>query len=184
MYYFTSSWETFFAPPRTQKCLKISFLGGMVTVCITCYVIFVIERNWLENNCSQNELPRNPCFNSIIRSTSGIFVQKRLSGMKISKAVGWHIAVIENNLNNRGIYVMINGINIFLCLLWFFKAADFQPKLVIVTRTVGKSFQELAHFFALLSAVWLMCLIFGQVVFGDKVQQFSNLTQSAQTVIN
>lgn len=86
-------------------------------------------------------------------------------------------------LNNRGIYVTINGINIFLCLLRFFKAADFQPKLGIVTRTVGKSFQELAHFFALLSAVCLMYLIFGQVVFGDKVQQFSNLSQSAQTVI-
>jgi hypothetical protein len=86
-------------------------------------------------------------------------------------------------LNNRGIYVTINGINIFLCLLRFFKAADFQPKLGIVTRTVGKSFQELAHFFALLSAVCLMYLIFGQVVFGDKVQQFSNLSQSAQTII-
>jgi len=87
-------------------------------------------------------------------------------------------------LNNRGIYVTINGINIFLCLLRFFKAADFQPKLGIVTRTVGKSFQELAHFFALLFAVCLMYLIFGQVVFGDKVQQFSNLSQSAQTVIS
>ena len=49
-------------------------------------------------------------------------------------------------LDSRGIYVTINGINIFLCLLRFFKAADFQPKLGIVTRTVGKSFQELAHF--------------------------------------
>ena len=87
-------------------------------------------------------------------------------------------------LSNRVIYVTINGINIFLCLLRFFKAADFQPKLGIVTRTVGKSFQELAHFFALLSAVCLMYLIFGQVVFGDKVQQFSNLSQSAQTVIS
>jgi len=87
-------------------------------------------------------------------------------------------------LNNRGIYVTVNGINIFLCLLRFFKAADFQPKLGIVTRTVGKSFQELAHFFALLSAVCLMYLIFGQVVFGDKIQQFSNLSQSAQTVIS
>jgi hypothetical protein len=87
-------------------------------------------------------------------------------------------------LNNRGIYVTINGINIFLCLLRFFKAADFQPKLGIVTRTVGKSFQELAHFFALLSAVCLMYLIFGQVVFGDKVQQFSSLSQSAQTIIS
>ena len=87
-------------------------------------------------------------------------------------------------LNNRGIYVTINGINIFLCLLRFFKAADFQPKLGIVTRTVGKSFQELAHFFALLSMVCLMYLIFGQVVFGDKAQQFSNLSQSAQTVIS
>ena len=87
-------------------------------------------------------------------------------------------------LKNRGIYVTINGINIFLCLLRFFKAADFQPKLGIVTRTVGKSFQELAHFFALLSAVCLMYLIFGQVVFGDKIQQFSNLSQSAQTVIS
>jgi len=87
-------------------------------------------------------------------------------------------------LDNRGIYVTINGINIFLCLLRFFKAADFQPKLGIVTRTVGKSFQELAHFFALLSAVCLMYLIFGQVVFGDKIQQFSSLAQSAQTVIS
>ena len=87
-------------------------------------------------------------------------------------------------LNNRGIYVTINGINIFLCLLRFFKAADFQPKLGIVTRTVGKSFQELAHFFVLLSAVCLMYLIFGQVVFGDKVQQFSSLSQSAQTIIS
>ena len=86
-------------------------------------------------------------------------------------------------LDSRGIYVTINGINIFLCLLRFFKAADFQPKLGIVTRTVGKSFQELAHFFALLSMVCLVYLIFGQVVFGDKVQQFSSLGQSAQTVI-
>ena len=81
------------------------------------------------------------------------------------------------------IYGTFNGINIFLCLLRFFKAADFQPKLGIVTRTIGKSFQELAHFFSLLAIVCLMYTFLGQVVFGSKLLQFSSLSQAAQTII-
>lgn len=40
-----------------------------------------IKRNRLENNCSENELPLNPCFNAVIRrSTSGSVDQNRVSG--------------------------------------------------------------------------------------------------------
>ena len=65
-----------------------------------------LKRNRLENNCSENELPLNPCFNAIIRrSASGSVVQKRLSGIKIPKVFGRHFAVIGNNL-----YYIYSGI--------------------------------------------------------------------------
>lgn len=58
-----------------------------------------IKRSRLESNCSRNELPLSPCFKAIIkRRTSGTFVRKRLTRIKIPKEVGSHFAVIENNL--------------------------------------------------------------------------------------
>ena len=84
----------------------------------------------------------------------------------------------------RVMYGTLNGVNIFLCLLRFFKAADFQPKLGIVTRTIGMAFQELLHFFMLLGVVCGMYTLLGQVVFGSKVYGFSTTTQAAQTIIS
>lgn len=82
------------------------------------------------------------------------------------------------------IYQTFHGINIFLCLLRFFKSCDFQPKLGIVTRTIGMAFQELAHFVSLLGVVAMVYTCLGHVVFGSKVEQFSSLTQAGQTVIS
>ena len=74
-------------------------------------------------------------------------------------------------------YITINGINMFLCLLRFLKYCDFQPRMGVVTRTLTRAFQDLAHFFALVFIVMAVYTCLGQIVFGSKVKQFSNLAQ-------
>ena len=80
------------------------------------------------------------------------------------------------------LYNTINGINIFLCLLRFLKYCDFQPRMGVVTRTLARAFQDLAHFFILVFVVMLMYTFLGQIVFGSKIKQFSTIAQSARTV--
>ena len=75
-------------------------------------------------------------------------------------------------------YITINGINMFLCLLRFLKYCDFQPRMGVVTRTLTRAFQDLAHFFALVFIVMAVYTFLGQIVFGSKVKQFSSLAQA------
>jgi hypothetical protein len=84
----------------------------------------------------------------------------------------------------RVLYITFHGVNIFLCLLRFLKYCDFQPRMGVVTRTLSRAFQDLAHFFFLVFIVLALYTFLGQIVFGAQVKQFSTLSQAARTVIS
>lgn len=85
-------------------------------------------------------------------------------------------------MNDQVAYITMQGINMFLCLLRFLKYCDFQPRMGVVTRTLTRAFQDLAHFFALVFIVLTLYTFLGQIVFGSKIKQFSTLGQAARTV--
>ena len=142
---------------------------------------------WLWQVAEMRAFDTEPRFNVYLNTQharSARLLELRDDGSQLEKYVVDVLGKFNSVIEVQVLYGTFNGINIFLCLLRFFKAADFQPKLGIVTRTIGKSFQELAHFFALLGIVCAMYTFLGQVVFGSKLLQFSTLSQAGQTIIS
>ena len=142
---------------------------------------------WLWQVAEMRAFDTEPRFNVYLdtqHARSARLLEFRDDGSQLKQYVVDVLGKFNSMIEVQVLYGTFNGINIFLCLLRFFKAADFQPKLGIVTRTIGKSFQELAHFFALLGIVCMMYTFLGQVVFGSKLLQFSTLAQAGQTIIS
>jgi hypothetical protein len=67
---------------------------------------------------------------------------------------------------------------VILFVLRVLKVADFQPRIALVTRTLGNSFIDLIHFFALFGVILLGYCIAGVLLFGHQYEGFSTLQLS------
>lgn len=70
----------------------------------------------------------------------------------------------------QSLYMSCSAANLFLFLLRIFKLLDFQPQMGVMTRTISKAMSDLLHFFALLTIVFCLYVIMGNVVFGPTVE--------------
>ena len=67
------------------------------------------------------------------------------------------------------VYVSLCGANLFLFLLRIFKLLDFQPRIGILTRTIGRALEDLSHFMLLMGIVLLAYSSMGHIIFGPTV---------------
>ena len=79
-------------------------------------------------------------------------------------------------------------LNLKLCAVIIFvlrllKGLDFQPRMALVTRTIGGVFVDLLHFIVLFSIIFLGYTVAGFVLFGHQYQAFSSFSNSAQFLV-
>eukprot|EP00943_MAST-04B_sp_MAST-4B-sp1_P005476 g5476.t1 len=92
------------------------------------------------------------------------------------------MATLETMANIREDIRTLSVICIVLAVLRLLKLLDFQPKLGLVTRTIEKAKNDLAHFiliFILINAVYAIC---GLVIFGEICESFSTFDKAVETV--
>ena len=81
-------------------------------------------------------------------------------------------------------YTTMFGINMVLMLFIFLKVVDFQPRLGVVTHTLAVAFQDLAHFFVILSVVFLVYAALGHVILGGQMEVFSSWASTLEGLFN
>ncbi|KAK3279134.1 hypothetical protein CYMTET_12973 [Cymbomonas tetramitiformis] len=78
-------------------------------------------------------------------------------------------------------YMLFNGINVFLFLTRIFQLLDFQPRIGILTQSLSHATVDLLHFFILMGIVYLGYTFMGCALFGYRMHEFSTLSSSAAT---
>lgn len=76
-------------------------------------------------------------------------------------------------------YSVFAGINLILLVLRILKLMDFQARLGLVTRTLGRAFTDLGHFLLLFSVVFMGFAAAGVLLFGHQMEKFSTFQQAA-----
>ncbi|GJP56726.1 hypothetical protein CLOM_g15778 [Closterium sp. NIES-68] len=84
-------------------------------------------------------------------------------------------------INWRSFYFALQGINLFLLMVRLLKLMDFQPYLGVITRSLALALPSLLHFFLLAFIVFFCFSLYGYLVFGGKMEQFSTLPESLFT---
>ena len=72
-------------------------------------------------------------------------------------------------LRLQTVYLSLCGGNQFFFLMRLFKLLDFQPRIGILTRTIGRALEDLAHFMLLLIIVLMAYSAMGHIIFGPYV---------------
>ena len=79
-------------------------------------------------------------------------------------------------------YMALSGINIILLMLRILKLMDFQPRLGVITHTLGLAAPDLMHFFTIFMMVFTGFAFIGHVIFGFGSVYFSTFEQSFHTL--
>jgi len=79
------------------------------------------------------------------------------------------------------LYMTLNGINIMLMLLRILKLMDFQPRMGVVTRSLGLAASDLGHFFILAMIIFVGYAMMAHLIFGYSIQKFSTLGEAINT---
>ena len=72
---------------------------------------------------------------------------------------------------------------VILFILRLLKALNFQPRMALITRTIGTVFVDLLHFLSLFVIVFLGFTVAGYILFGHQYQVFSSFSYSAQFMV-
>lgn len=88
---------------------------------------------------------------------------------------------INDMTNQQILYMTLNGINIMLTLLRILKLMDFQPRLGVVTRSLGLAASDLGHFFILAMIIFLGYSMMAHLIFGYSIKNFSTLGLAINT---
>ncbi|CAE7436604.1 pkd2 [Symbiodinium natans] len=68
-----------------------------------------------------------------------------------------------------------------LVMLRLFKSFHAQPRLAVVTKTIATASQDLLHFFIVLMSVYTCMAVFGYLLFGQDVEDFSTWDRACIT---
>jgi hypothetical protein len=79
-------------------------------------------------------------------------------------------------------YMAVSGINIILLMLRILKLMDFQPRLGVITHTLGLAAPDLIHFFTIFMMVFTGFAFIGHVIFGFGSVYFSTFEESFHTL--
>jgi hypothetical protein len=79
-------------------------------------------------------------------------------------------------------YMAVSGINIILLMLRVLKLMDFQPRLGVITHTLGLAAPDLIHFFTIFMMVFTGFAFIGHVIFGFGSVYFSTFEESFHTL--
>ena len=79
-------------------------------------------------------------------------------------------------------YMAVLGINIILLMLRILKLMDFQPRLGVITHTLGLAAPDLIHFFTIFMMVFTGFAFIGHVIFGFGSVYFSAFEESFHTL--
>ena len=79
-------------------------------------------------------------------------------------------------------YMAVSGINIILLMLRILKLMDFQPRLGVITHTLGLAAPDLMHFFTIFMMVFTGFAFIGHVIFGFGSVYFSTFEESFHTL--
>ncbi|GJP56723.1 hypothetical protein CLOM_g15776 [Closterium sp. NIES-68] len=85
---------------------------------------------------------------------------------------------LRNIINLRAVYFALQGINVFCMMVRLLKFMDFQPYLGVITRSLALATPSLLHFFLLSFAVFFCFSMYGYLVFGGAIEQFSTVLES------
>jgi hypothetical protein len=80
-------------------------------------------------------------------------------------------------------YFAVGAVSVILMVVRVLKLLHFQPRMGLVTRTLSRAFDDLAHFFCLFALVLLGYAFVGFMAFGSQVQEFAGLWRSAETCL-
>mmetsp|Transcript_137061 Transcript_137061/g.382168 ORF Transcript_137061/g.382168 Transcript_137061/m.382168 type:complete len:477 (+) Transcript_137061:1-1431(+) len=78
-----------------------------------------------------------------------------------------------------GLASFLMSYRVFICwytiflILRFFQAFEAQPRMAVVTDTIARSSVDIAHFLAILCAVFLSYAVAGMLLFGHRLLEFS-----------
>jgi len=91
---------------------------------------------------------------------------------------------LRNLVLLQTVYLSLCGGNQFFFLMRLFKLLDFQPRIGILTRTIGRALEDLAHFMLLLIMVLMAYSAMGHIIFGPYVSAFKNFQTSFETIFD
>ena len=80
-------------------------------------------------------------------------------------------------------YSSITTVVFILMTLQLLHVLHFQPKLSLITRTMGAAWDDLAHLFMLFFLVELSFALLGHVIYGSTVEELSTLGSSVVTLL-
>ncbi|EKX32347.1 hypothetical protein GUITHDRAFT_121488 [Guillardia theta CCMP2712] len=79
-------------------------------------------------------------------------------------------------------YAFFAGMSIVLFVFRMLKSLDFQERMGMVTRTIGRASSDLFHFLLLFMIVFLGYAIVGVFLFGHQYEGMSNLSSACKTL--
>ena len=101
-------------------------------------------------------------------------------GVDLERLVSMYAAINEMT-QTQILYMTLNGVNIMLTLLRILKLMDFQPRMGVVTRSLGLAASDLGHFFILAIIIFIGYSMMAHLIFGYSIQKFSTLGLAINT---
>eukprot|EP00899_Mesostigma_viride_P029525 jgi/Mesvir1/9758/Mv12215-RA.4 len=78
-------------------------------------------------------------------------------------------------------YVFLHGINVVLMLIRVLKLTEFHPRLGVVTRTISRAANDIAHFLIIAAVVFTTFSYLALLLFGYRIEQYSSLRAALWT---
>ena len=92
-------------------------------------------------------------------------------------------SIFDESRAMQDVQMLVNGINILLCILRFFSYYRFQEKLNVLTMTFRIGATDLYHFSITMLATFVLVALIGHFLFGSTNLNFSSLGMSLTTIL-
>merc|ERR1712032_1032806 len=80
-------------------------------------------------------------------------------------------------------YNTVNMVNLMLYLLRFFDLVQFQPRLGLISATVGRACTDLAHWAILAAEVLVLYSFLGTILYQSQNEGFKDFGVTCQTML-
>mmetsp|Transcript_60169 Transcript_60169/g.105411 ORF Transcript_60169/g.105411 Transcript_60169/m.105411 type:complete len:1208 (+) Transcript_60169:107-3730(+) len=92
-----------------------------------------------------------------------------------------YIDALQEEVMQAHVFRILLGLYPMLIVVRLFKAFAAQPRLSLVTRTLGSAGVDLIHFLLVFASIFMTYAIAGVVLFGREVDGFTNLSRATNT---